>query len=124
MSALREEFIRCWPWLEASLQQFFQTHTQEQVWDRIIRGQANLFSRKDAVIVGQIINHPIGVRDFRYWLQGGELSELQAMHPHIETWAREHRCDVATGIGRDGWARAMHGYWQKGPSTRIKWLND
>lgn len=116
------EFLRCWPWLESSLNEFFPTHTQTQVADRIAEGRAYFWPGRECAIVGQIINHPIGVRDFRFWLQGGGLEELKSMHPGIYAWARERGCDVCTGIGRDGWSKVMEGDWQKGPSTRILWL--
>ena len=32
------EFERCWPWLEASLNEFGATHTKDQVWETIYRG--------------------------------------------------------------------------------------
>ena len=31
----RDEFERCWPWLEASLNEFGATHTKDQVWEAI-----------------------------------------------------------------------------------------
>jgi hypothetical protein len=118
-----EDFIRCWPWLLASLEEFFQTHTKDQVWERIANGRAYFWPGRNCAIVGQLVKHPIGIRSFNYWLQGGDLDELLSMHPGIEEWARERGCKVATGIGREGWARMMEGNWQKGPSTRIKWLS-
>jgi len=75
------------------------------------------------VIVGEIINHPIGLRSFNYWLQGGNIDELLTMHRGIEQWARNRGCHRAIGNGRKGWARVMHGRWEKGPTTRIKWLD-
>ena len=104
--------------------EYFETHTRDQVFSRIINRQLRTFLWPNAncAIVGEIINHPIGIRAFNYWLQGGDLVELLTMHEGIEAWAKERGCVVATGNGRDGWARIMDGNWQKGPSTRIKWL--
>ncbi len=79
------------------------------------------------MIVGEFIDHPIGFRAFNYWLQGGKnghLNELKDFHPEIEEWAKARGCHMVSGRGRDGWARAMDGDWQKGPTTRLKWLTD
>ena len=102
--------------------EYFETHTREQVLQRIYDGRAHLWPSENCAVLGEIINYPIGIRGFNYWLQGPKLDELTAMHDGIEAWAKERGCMVATGLGRPGWARAMHGNWQKGPSTRLKWL--
>jgi hypothetical protein len=104
------------------MQEFFETHTKDQVWERVFQGRAFLWPGRDCAILGQLVNHPIGIRAFNYWLQGGKLDELLTMHSGIEKWAQERECRVVTGQGRKGWARAMCGNWQKGPTTRIKWL--
>jgi hypothetical protein len=90
---------------------------------RLATRKAFLWPGKACAIVGEIIFHPIGMRSFNYWLQGGELKELLTFHPGIEQWARERGCHRATGYGREGWIRVMHGAWEKGPTMRIKWLN-
>ena len=118
----RNQLDRCWPWLLASMQEFFQTHTREQVWQRIYERRAFLWPGDKCAIVGQLVKHPIGITSFNYWLQGGKLDELKTMWPGVEAWARARGCVVVTGIGRDGWSEVMDGNWQKGPTTRIKWL--
>jgi hypothetical protein len=119
----RAEFDRCWPWLWASLCEFGPTHNKEQVWFRLFTGKAFLWPGKRCVIVGEIIDWPIGLRDFNYWLQGGKLPELKTLHSGIEAWARTVKgCHRATGHGRDGWSRVMAGDWQVGTTSRIKWL--
>src|SRR6266550_9550962 len=100
------EFDRCWPWLLASLCEFGPTHTKEQVFARIRKEQAFLWPGGKCAIVGEFINHPIGFRSFNYWLQGGNLRQLKALHPHVEAWA-ELYCQRIMGMGRDGWVRAM-----------------
>jgi hypothetical protein len=118
----RTAFDRCWPWLWISLCEFGPTHTKEQVWFRIYHGKAFLWPSKACVVVGEFIDWPIGLRDFNYWLQGGELRELKTLHLGIEEWAQGKGCHRATGYGRDGWSRAMDGNWQVGTTSRAKWL--
>jgi|SRR5215475_12207 len=122
LTEMRAEFERCWAWLWASLCEFGPTHRKEHVWLRLSSRKAFLWPGKSCVIVGELISWPIGLRDFNYWLQGGNLKECCTLHRGIEQWARMRGCHRATGYGREGWARVMHGPWEKGTATRIKWL--
>jgi hypothetical protein len=120
----RREFDRCWPWLWESLCRYGPTHNREQVWFRICAGLAFFWPGCTCAIVGELIDHPIGFRSFNYWLQGGDLKELKTLHAPIETWAMARGCHRAMGKGRDGWVREMDGDWQKGPTSRTKWLTE
>jgi hypothetical protein len=122
LQTLRSEFDRCWDWLWASLLEFGPTHSKEQVWDRILEGKAYLWSGQRCVILGEIIDHPIGISSFNYWLQGGNLDELLTMHAGIEQWAIANGCHVALGYGRKGWMRKMAGNWHEVQTLRRKWL--
>ncbi len=117
------DFERCWPWLEASLAKFGTTHTKDQVRRTIERGQATLWPGDDAVILTNIINHPIGLRSCNVWLQGGDLEELKSMHPAVERHARYLLCDQMIAWGRDGWVRVMDG-WESCGTRRRKQLHD
>ena len=117
----RLEFERCWPWLWKSLCEFGPTHNKEQVWGRIERQRAYLWTAPKAVIVGEFYYFPSGMRSFNYWLQGGTLAGCKAMHGGIEEWAAEQEpLDMYTGMGRRGWLKVMHGNWKEGYTTRIK----
>jgi hypothetical protein len=102
--------------------EFGPTHNKEQVWLRLIRSHDYLWTTPGSAIIGFFIDWPIGLRDFNYWLQGGNLAQLKQLHDGIEAWASAQGANRITGLGRDGWLRAMQGNWQKGPTTRIKWL--
>jgi hypothetical protein len=117
----REQFQRCWPWLEPSLNIFGPTHTIHHVWDRVRLGHAFLWPGERSAILVEPILHPIGLRSLNVWLQGGDLPELKSMHPALEQWAREHHCDQLIAWGRDGWLRALDG-WQSCGSRRRKVL--
>jgi hypothetical protein len=118
-----DDFERCWPWLDASLASFGRTHTKQQVWDRIAAGRAQLWPAEHAVILTELIHHPIGLRSCNVWLQGGELGALKAMHPQLEQVARARGCDRMIAWGRDGWLRALDG-WESCGTRRAKWLRD
>lgn len=118
----RVEFERCWPWLNASRCATCPLYTKEQIWQRLVTGDAFMWSGKNCVIVGNIIRHPIGFSSFNYWLQGGDLDELLMLHPGIEKWAVSVGCARVMGEGRVGWARKMAGDWVRGPTPRFKWL--
>ena len=117
----RDQFERCWPWLDASLASFGRTHGKEHVWRRIAEGRAKLWPAEHAVIVTEVNHHPIGYRSLNIWLQGGELPALLPMHPEVERFALEHKCARLTGSGREGWLRALDG-WEKTFTKRCKWL--
>jgi hypothetical protein len=124
LTEMRVEFERCWPWLWASLCQYGPTHNKEHVWMRLSTGKAFLWPSKQCAIVGELIDYPIGLRAFNYWLQGGKLTELQSMHVGIEAWAIAKGAKLGRGEGRDGWVEAMGPGWQKHATVRIKWLTD
>ena len=123
LTLMRSEFERCWPWLWESLCEFGPTHNKEHVWLRLSSRNSFLWPAEKCVIVGEFINWPIGLRDFNYWLQGGDLEQLLTLHPGIEAWAKSKGRQRATGYGRKGWARVMHGNWENGLTARVKWLN-
>ena len=121
---LFKEFDRVWPWLEASLAEWYgPTHGKRDVYLRILECRAYLFPGINCAIVGEIISYPTGLRAFNYWLQGGNLDELKSMHAGIEEWAVKMKdCKLAMGMGRVGWQKVMEGDWQRGPMRRWKWL--
>ena len=59
----RDEFERCWPWLDASLASFGRTHGKQHVWERIAAGRAKLWPNEHGVILTEIIHHPNGEGD-------------------------------------------------------------
>lgn len=117
----RDEFERCWPWLDASLASFGRTHGKEHVWKRIADGSARLWPSEHGVIVTNINRHPIGYSSLNIWLQGGALDAVLPMHAELEQFARDRHCSRLTGFGREGWLRVLDG-WEKTYTARCKWL--
>ena len=52
---MTDEFERCWPWLEASLNEFGATHTKDQIRDAIRHG-AVLWPGENAVILTTMVH--------------------------------------------------------------------
>ena len=71
---LSPDFDRCWPWLEASLNEFGATHTKDQVWEAVYRGHSVLWPGEAAVIITTMITYPIGIKCCSVWLQGAVMA--------------------------------------------------
>jgi len=117
-----DSFERCWPWLEAALEQaayvhdgkIYRTHDKLHVWQRIVTGRARLWAGDGAAIVTEFLDHPTGIRSHNNWLAGGELEEIVAMVEKTEQWGFEHGCHRQVGNGRRGWLRKFNGYCEYG----------
>ncbi len=102
-AAIRSQFARCRPWIEAALQ-FDGEDTAEAVLDDLLSGHAQLWPGDHCAIVTQCIRGPEG-GTIHAWLAGGILSELLALRTGIEAWGRSMGCCFATIQGRKGWDR-------------------
>jgi hypothetical protein len=114
---VREEFDRCWPWLESSMEFTGKTHTKEQVWERIASRKAFFWPNPNSALISEIIQHPSGLRSYNGWLAGGNLEEILQRIPVLEEHGRASGCDRAIVTGRRGWLRVFDGYSEGG--TRI-----
>jgi len=120
--ALRAEFERCWPWLEASLEfgafqhngKPWPTHYKQHVWDRLINGRSFLWPADDCVFITEFNDSPTGLKSHHTWLAGGDLTAIVTMMPEVEDWGRRQGCHRQTGWGRRGWLRAFDGYEEIG----------
>jgi hypothetical protein len=122
MPANEEEFLRCWPWLKASLEFSayrhnaiaYPTHEALHVWQRIATGKAKLWALSDSAIITEIIHHPTGLRSQNTWLAGGELGQIAEHMAVVEAWGRANGCHREIGNGRRGWLRVFNGYCEFG----------
>lgn len=107
----REEFLRVWPWLEAAIRAYADTHRQEHVWAKIESGSAQIWTTPGAAFVSEIRIWPAGLREAIAWLAGGKLDELMMLKPSFEAWARSKNCKrVGFSLGRKGWERVLKDY--------------
>jgi hypothetical protein len=75
----------------------------------LISGRARLWPGERAALVTQCLNEHEGAC-LHVWLAGGDLSDILAMRPGIEAWARAQGCVAVTLDGRKGWTRALRGF--------------
>jgi hypothetical protein len=106
----REQFDRCWPWLEAARDYGGYTHTKEQVWEAIEDGRAQFWPLPNAAIMTTVDEHPTGFKELQQWLAGGDLNEILQCEPLICQWAKEIGCNRASIVGRRGWKKFLPEY--------------
>jgi hypothetical protein len=90
-----------WRWLTPALGDCSRAEVEQD----IISGRAQLWVGLRSAIVTQLIATP--EPHIHVWLGGGELRELVALAPGLESWARAFGCVSATIDGRHGWSRAL-----------------
>jgi len=116
-----KEFIRCWPWLEASLEGLTRPngtvwlpHNKSTIWWRIEQGRAYLWPGEQSVFLTEFYQSPTGLKTHHMWLAGGDLNEIVSMVPTLEDFGRLHGAHRQTGSGRRGWLRKFSGYTEVG----------
>ena len=112
-----EEFERLRHHVAAALEYSGGTHKVEDIAEGIRRGQFQLWSGKNSVVVTEIIVYP-QLKDLHYFLAGGDLDELRLMRPIIESWGKEIGCSRVSLAGRKGWERTF----LKGEGYEPKWF--
>lgn len=104
------EWERCSPWIENALAYALGTHTIDDVWDMVQRGDAVFWPGKKSAVVTEFHEFP-RLKSLHFWLCGGDLKELvRDMRPCIEAWGAAQGATRFTTAGRDGWQRAMSPY--------------
>jgi len=84
------------------------THGVEDVLAQVARGDAQLWTEPDGVIVTEVADAP-KCRELRFWIATGKLETVLAMHERIIVWARGMGCTQAVLTGRRGWVKALAG---------------
>jgi hypothetical protein len=80
------------------------THTVDDVMDKVRANRAVCWSNGDSVIVTEVLVYP-RLRACNHWIMSGNLHECAALLPTIDAWAIDEGCSVATATGRMGWLR-------------------
>lgn len=91
-SITRDEFERCWPFLEPAIDHFGKTHGKEDVWVLIESGRQRFAPLGQSAIVGNIERSPAGVVTASTWLVGGNLYEIKDWLPTLHAWAKNKGC--------------------------------
>lgn len=100
--------------IEAALEYAGGTHTFEDVAAAVDAGAMQLWTGPNSVVVTEILQFP-RYKALNFFLAGGNMAELEAMHGGIIEWAREQGCERALFTGRKGWERTF--------LTRTGWTN-
>lgn len=105
---MREEWLRCRPWIEAALSYARGTHLIEDVEAGIEAGLYHFWSTPNSAAVTEIIVYP-RLKALNYWLIGGDLEELKTLlEPAVtNVFAKQQGCTRVIGIGRKGFERAF-----------------
>ena len=82
------------------------THSVEDVLDQIERGDAQLWTEQDALIVTEIHDYP-QKKVLHFWLATGEIASVVSLSNHILAEGKKMGCDQATLAGRKGWERVL-----------------
>jgi hypothetical protein len=100
------EFARCEPHIRAALKYSAGSHTVEDVVLEVASGGAQFWPGQESVIVTKVIQYPQH-KSLHFWLAGGDLHELEAMHAQVEEWGKAQGCTHSTIVGRKGWERTF-----------------
>ena len=97
--------------MERALHRGGDTHTLADVAEMVESKQAQFWTNGDGAIVTEIHTFPRR-RAIHYWLVAGDLRDCLALEHHINPWAIERGCSIATAVGRRGWL---------GPAGKTGW---
>lgn len=98
-----------YPMLAPAIDMMHGLHDAQSVLEALLERKAELWARKNAAVVTEIVVYPHG-RCLHFWLAGGDLEELTAMEPEIVAWGVKQGCTAASISGRRGWLRKLDGY--------------
>jgi len=101
-----DEFWRLRKHIEAALAYSGGTHTIEDIAEGVKANRFQCWDAPDSVVITEIIVYP-RLKDLHYFLAGGNLDELKAMRPVIESWAKSHGCTRVSLAGRKGWEKTF-----------------
>ena len=78
-------------------------------------GHAQWWCNGNGAVITEIRRYP-NLAAVNYWLVAGDMGDVLAMQPEIETWARGEGCAISTATGRRGWERILpeHGWRPRG----------
>lgn len=106
-----EAWARCRPYIAAALDAADRLTTLAEVERQIEAGEAQFWAGQRSACVTQVIPYCEG-KALNLWLCGGALTELRAMLPAIEAWARGQGCRAEYLAGRPAWRGVLsrHGF--------------
>jgi hypothetical protein len=108
-SAVAAELARCAPWLQAAIRRAPVTDSDWlEVQSEVLGNRATLWAGDRSCMVTQLLTNQItGELVVFVWLASGDLRELLAMRPVVESWGRQQGAASAWINGRLGWSRVL-----------------
>ena len=103
---LKDEIIRCKPWIMAAIEEGGNTHNFIDIVDGIISGHMQLWPGKEGCAVTEIVNYP-NRKVLHVFLAGGKLEQITNMHDDAVKWGKIQGCDSMTLSGRPGWKKIL-----------------
>jgi hypothetical protein len=117
-TSLSDRWQHCTPFIAAALEYAHGSHNLVDVFNAVIKGDAQFWPAEDAGLVTEIIEYPRR-RTLRFWLAGGSLETLQELEANAIEWSKQWDCVACEIIGRRGWVRALEGY-QEAATVGVK----
>lgn len=81
-------------------------YSMDDVLRALAEGRAQFWPGNGAAMVTEIHTYPAETV-LQVWLGAGDMGELLAMAPGIESWARLNGCTAVVVEGRQGWSKIL-----------------
>ena len=99
----------CRGWIEDALEYSGGTHDFDDVKERIINGQLQLWPAQRGCAVTEIVVYP-KKKVLHVFLAGGEMDQIIDMIDSAVAWSKTQGCTSMTIAGRHGWKRVLANY--------------
>lgn len=97
---------RCSGWIQDALDRAGPFYTLDDVRELVESGEAVFWPGEKSAVVTQFWEFPRN-RALSFWLAGGDLDELKAMHRAISHWGKMQGATHSIIAGRAGWVRSL-----------------
>lgn len=87
-----------------------RTHDLFSVEQDVLSGRAQLWVSDggNAAVVTEIVQHDLGPVTLHFWLAGGHIDGVMAIHDYVTSLAKEELgAEAVTLTGRRGWVRQL-----------------
>ena len=100
----KEAWLKSRKYILEALDRGIDTHSERDVYDAIVKGNAQLWTGQKSACVTEVVTYP-KYKALRFWLGGGNLEELKKMEKPICDWVKSIGCKKSMIMGRKGWSR-------------------
>lgn len=104
MIPVYEQFHARRKYIEDALEYTKGTHTLEDIWNGVVRGDFQFWPGEKSAIITEIQIYP-QTKVMHIFLAGGDLEELLQMEKSVRAYAQTIGCNSMSISGRRGWLR-------------------